>query len=518
MEYVKSFYSFLNEGAKLDPSGEEARSIIISYENDNTDRDEVLKTTNRSTGREDLSEFPTYFGLTYKTYSSRLDHDGRIKYTMDVLKSLSTDTPERLKLAGSSKVGSDALAEFLGNNFKDLGILPPEYVCVIGSTEGLSSLLGRAISMIQTDGPNNPPIIVPLNKVVYLNALDAYSFVQIRSQIEGAQTSGKSSGIKTLELAKTTILNYIKRDTREERGTPVEIIRLIKSAVDIDELEKVLTQYGVEDHPYYNPEYAIVFKDRDTSGKELIPFVVRSTSRDGKGARTFWKPKYNYKEQQFLEAVEDCIINNKRMLIVDDNKNSGEDIKAISKSLTHIIDEFKKSGRIPVEKTQIKKLFAFYLLYDMQHEVASTGKIRDKVEHTNANGERTSLVNFDSAVVRDFAAFIRDRNRRNAPVVQSTAVTDLSSDFARMKLFSAVIDWYRAMQPKGVVLTPKEKEEVFKRAWRSILTSEKYAGLASSDKGKKLLKQAFISHAKKVDWFKAGNAGFGLSNKLEFIN
>jgi hypothetical protein len=515
MKYIKEANYFLNEGAKLDPRS--PNQIIISYENDRADNNEVLKTTDRSIGIEYISEFPTYFGLTYKTYAGRLDHDGRIKSTMDLLKSMSAKKPNRLKLAGSNKIGSDALAEFLGNNFKDLGILHPEYVCVIGSTEGLSSLLGRAVSMIQTDGPTNPPIIVSLNKVVYLNALGAYSFVQIRSQIEDAQAKGDAAG--TLKLAKSTILNYIKRDTPREKGTPVEIIRLIKSAVDIDELEKVLTQYGVEDHQYYNPEYAIVFKDRDTNGKTLIPFVVRSTGRDGGGARTFWKSKYNYREQQFLEAVEDCIINKKRMLIVDDNKNSGEDIKVISKSLNNIIDEFKKSGRITAEEyTKSKKRFAFYLLYDMHHEISAAGKIKDKVEHTKASGERTSLVNFDSTVVRDFAAFIRDRKRRNAPAVQSTVVTDLSSDFARMQLFNSVIYYYRGMQPKAVVLTSKEKEKIFKEAWSSVLSSKRYSSMASSDKGKKLLKQAFISYAKNVDWFKFGNEGYVFSNKLEFIN
>jgi hypothetical protein len=257
---------------------------------------------------------------------------------------------DQLKDGNIQNIETD-LPEFIKNSFNHLGItknFTPDYIISVGSTKGLVGHLIRAINQLI---PSADPI--NLNKVKYLNAGDAIDWAELDNQ-----TSRQASGDKTLSMFKSTILSYAD-------SIDPEFKRLIKDAETVDDLRKLVMASG----RYVSPETEIKWKEL-INGEQMVPFTVRTSGRNFGGFKAFFKKKYAYNEQEFIEAVIRCAKEGKRMLIVDDNKNSGDDIKDIKKNILEILEGL---GQI---RPNVQNLFGFYVLYKMKPE--SNWTFRDR--------------------------------------------------------------------------------------------------------------------------------------------
>lgn len=346
MKHLKNYQSFINEGAYLNNKGQ----AVLKWENDGDNSDEVLKSANamisKRTGQfpEGVDFFkgtpiintsagsygwPQFFGLSMDGYGGRVDNPARFKDTMAQLKDANIEDIET------------SIPQFIQKSFTHLGItrkFRPDYIVSVGSTKGLVGHLVKAANQIFPEAD-----VVNLDKVTYLNAGDAVNWDELKSQVERQE-----KGDATLNSFKSTILKYA------ERLDP-EFKRLIKDAKDVDDLRRLVMASG----RYVSPETQIQWRDM-IDGEKMTPFVVRTSGRNFGGFKAFFKKKYSFDDQEFIEAVITCARDGKRMLIIDDNKNSGVDIADIKKN---ILDILKGLG---ILNTQTQKLFGFWVLYKME--------------------------------------------------------------------------------------------------------------------------------------------------------
>lgn len=346
MKHLKNYQSFINEGAYLNAKGQ----AVIKWENDAENGDEVLKSASamnsNRTGRfpqgvefsrdtplmyKTATSFgwPTFFGLSVDDYNGRVDHPARFKDTMDQLKS-----------ANIENIETD-LPQFIQRSFSHLGInkaFKPDFIVSVGSTKGL---VGHLVKAAMSIFPEADP--VNLDKVSYLNAGEAINWDELKSQVERQE-----KGDSTLNNFKSTILKYA------EQLDP-EFKKLIKDAKDVDDLRRLVMASG----RYVSPETQIKWRDM-IDGETMTPFTVRTSGRNFGGFKAFFKKKYSFDDQEFIEAVITCARDKKRMLIIDDNKNSGVDIADIKKN---ILDILKGLG---ILTTETQNLFGFYVLYKMK--------------------------------------------------------------------------------------------------------------------------------------------------------
>ena len=389
MKYIKTYPIFINEGVYIDSDGE----LILNSRNDSKNNDEVLKTTGGQVGKriegvsffEDTPSsgmslpnnwiFPKFHGLSTNSYHGKVDHLGRFKYTMDKLK------------AGEIKDIETSLPEFIDFSFKMLKIKDGwtnqnselTYLVATGSTKGLVSILCDSIK--RAIGKDIP--VITLKKVEYLNAGDAVDWNEVREQMVRQSSSTNPGGIKSFNKLKRVVSNYVNNDK-----TPEHTLKLIDSATTADDLENLLI----------GPDSEVVWKS-EINGEKMIPFIVRSSGRNYGGTRSFWRKKYDYSEKLFLEAVIDCATsikstNVKKMLIVDDNINSGNDVRLTKANIESVINNIFP-GEIS-RRQNAQSLFGFYLLYNM-------GK--------TSGLEYTAAGQIDSATGRD--KIFKDFDRRN---------------------------------------------------------------------------------------------------------
>jgi hypothetical protein len=348
MKHLKNYQTFVNEGVYLNSSGQ----AVLSWQNDKDNPDEVLKSVNTkytnagtkytkgiefsrdtpiSYRKETNLGWPTFYSLSVDDYTNRVDDPARFKYTMDQLKDANIKDIET------------ELPDFIKQSFQHLGItrnFNPDYIVSVGSTKGLVGHLVRAINQLI---PSADPI--NLNKVKYLNAGDAINWDELKNQ-----TERQESGVSTLNNFKTTILSYADQ-------VDPEFKRLIKDANNADELRRLIMASG----RYVSPETEIKWKEL-INDETMVPFTVRTSGRNFGGFKAFFKKKYAYDEQEFIDAVITCATLGKRMLIIDDNKNSGDDIKDIKKNILDILQGLETSSQT------IHNLFGFYVLYKMKPE------------------------------------------------------------------------------------------------------------------------------------------------------
>lgn len=350
MKHLKNYQSFINEGAYLNDKGQ----AVLSWENDPNNPDEVLKSANATVttkGRHiiqgvefqgDTPQFnrqarnygwPIFFGLSIEDYAGKVDDPARFRDTMTQLKAANIENIEA------------SLPRFIKKSFDHLRInqdFRPDYIVTIGSTKGLVGHLAKAANQLF---PKADPI--NLDKVKYLNAGDAIDWEELK-----AQTGRQKSGAKSLQTFKYTILSYVDKLNLDK-----EFRKMIMDTQDVDDLRKLITASG----RYISPETQIQWLDA-IDGETMTPFVVRTSGRNFGGFKQFFKTKYAYDDQEFIEAVLNCIQSGKKMLIIDDNKNTGDDIKDIKKN---IIDILKNSGLTEMQRNKALTQFGFYVLYKM---------------------------------------------------------------------------------------------------------------------------------------------------------
>jgi hypothetical protein len=355
-----SFNQFVNEGAYLGKDG----LVHLQYADDKNNPDEVLKTADSGRShfvgtqinatkqdRPDKWSWPIFWGLGPDGISPNIDHPGRIKYTMDKLK--------------NSEIADlqNSLNDFIKGSFRRVGITAnfrPDYVVTVGSTAGLVNSMATAIS--QTLGSDVK--IIELPKVVYFDAYDAFDWDEVNNQVDRL-------GEKTFDMAKKLINHYIDKDV-----TPVELKKAISSAKTVEDLKRAVATYGV------------IWKDV-INDEKMKPFIVRSSGRTEGGSRSLWKAKYDYETTSFIEAVIDCAVNGSKMLIIDDNKHTGTDMRTIRDNVQEIVAGLDKA------RENADTRFAFYVLYRMPTK-----------DYTDYRGNKEPFIS-KKEVVQDFKAFLQ---------------------------------------------------------------------------------------------------------------
>ena len=264
MKHIKGFGQFINEGAYLDNTGE----VILTSKNDANNKTEVLKTTGTQVKQRihGISYFknipisglqlpnlmfPKFHSLDMDGYSGPLDHPGRFKYTMDQLKN------------GNIVDVETSLPQFIKDSFNSLKITQyfrPAYLVGTGSTKGLVEKLCDSIQVAL----NQELPVISLNKVKYLNAGDALNWDEVYSQVARQASPTNPEGINTLKIVKTGILHYIDRE-----NTDANIIRAIRDATSVTELEKLITGKG----KYISPDTEIKWLTQ-IDQEQMIPFII----------------------------------------------------------------------------------------------------------------------------------------------------------------------------------------------------------------------------------------------------
>lgn len=369
MRYLNNFKQFITEGAYVNKEG----TVVLNYKNDPENNDEVLKTDLH--GKEFLdrekSEWPVYWSLSVTGFRGKVDHEGRFKYTMDQLK------------GGNIEGGTDSLSSFMMQSFERLGILDKQinYVVAVGSTYGLVQ------DMAQILASKFNARIINLEKAQYLNAGDAVDWIEYQSQVLRQSKEGTMAA--SFEGFKKMLINtYVNI-----RETDPNVIKELRGAQDVDRLKGLVL----------NPE--IKWKEQDIDGKSLLPFIVRSSGRNFGGYRKMWKPKYQFENSELYDAIVDCATNRSKMLIIDDNQNSGEDFKTIKNQIEKMILAYRADSTLQSDNKVISKYssnFLFYVLYQMQHKES-----RGDFYYLTKSGKTATRFSADAEIVNDFRNFIR---------------------------------------------------------------------------------------------------------------
>jgi hypothetical protein len=362
MELI-SFNNFINEGAHVKKDGK----VYLQYADDISNPDETLKSSDggrswfletpiskRSDAAPQKWSWPIFWGMGVNGIQAPQDHPGRIKYTMDQLKSGNIDDLEK------------SLGNFIKSSFNKLGITKyfrPDYVVTVGSTGRLVNAMADAI----TSAIGGDIKIIDLPKVIYFDAYAAFDWDEVNRQVE-------KNGEKTFNKVKTEIYNHVDKENTDD-----ELKKNIREAQTIKELEHALSRFGV------------VWKNWRVGDREHTNFIVRSSAISSGGSRSMWQSKYDYEELAFINAVIDCAVNGKRMLIIDDNRHSGQDMQTIRANIRHIVSKLDRVQDSPENR------FGFYVLYKIPH---------DKLYLDNRGVEHKA--DLGTGAVADFIEFIRN--------------------------------------------------------------------------------------------------------------
>jgi hypothetical protein len=357
-----SFINFcLFEGASIE--GNDGK-VTLNYNNNRDNQKEVLKTTDKrqhikyypNDNTPNSNKFRVRWGLDYDLYRGVIDHDGRFKYTMDQLKDANIVNKDK------------SLNSFLKASYDDLGIsqLKPDYIVAVGSTAGL---VANLVSISADLFPKAETFNLP--KIEYANIGHAIDWDELQRQKGGAHTHrflGELFGKHANNSGK------LKRDMSE-----------------IDNFGE-LKEFIEEELPNVD------WKTEGSDGKSLIPFKVRSSgvwSRDG--FRDFLKPKYDTISNDFNNLILECISDNKKMLIIDDNRNSDTDIRSIFSEIDRIAHDLGAD-----DNSKYRQNFMFYLLYSMAEKDIDP----NFSWKTSSSGKEHTTIRKDSAASTDFASFI----------------------------------------------------------------------------------------------------------------
>lgn len=357
MKHLKNYQSFINEGAYLNDNGQ----AVIKWENDPENPDEVLKSVKLNITSQDFTgvdyvgkkakgfgeiAWPIFYSLAVDEYSGKVDSLDRFKATMDALKK------------GNIEDFDTSLVDFLNQSFKYNGLdkwlnfpamvwsnslkkhtrgaaQPLEYIVKVGSSQGLVGKLAEATKKIYPSAQ-----VRHLPKVKYLNAEDAIDWDRLeRDRVN--QPDGQNS------------FNKFKNQTvgRWTEEMSPELSQEIKDASSVEELKAILSRQ----------ENGIKWLER-WHDVQMVPFEIRKSGLFTGGFGVYFKTKYMPDDSHFIEAVLDCAVNGKKMIIIDDNKNSGKDILLIYNNIRDIL---KGSGYNP---DAFRMQFGFYVLYQMQNQ------------------------------------------------------------------------------------------------------------------------------------------------------
>jgi hypothetical protein len=426
MKHIKSFLEILNEGAYIDPQN--PTEVILTYTNlperdPQYDNEMLVTIVDHKEKKGSSYILDKYFALVLpskdvlrlgQTKLKKLDHSGRPKATMDLLKE------------GRIKGGQAAVDDFLSKAVPGIGLGTIDYVCSLDSTGPLVKMMTSFfVSKYKSTQ-------VDLPKVKYSTILDAIIWEKLITELSASEKNTKEDYFEKLkdyldqnkyiiDLARKNIsftLPYkIKVGPRKEStiskkyekpdGSPQAIIAniiekqkstlskffsVIEESVDIlgtpkvtydkfkydrkKTIEKIINVYHTGNQQTIGDIKAGVIDTALISGTiiDIIKVYLRNLSFQpdyklrtsgtslGTSMRKIFKDKYSY-VVSFEEAVFDCVGTGKKMIIIDDNIHSGTDFRNIDKKIQEIINN--KSEDLFKAYSNIK----MFVLYDMGSKI-----------------------------------------------------------------------------------------------------------------------------------------------------
>jgi hypothetical protein len=425
MKFIKNFFDFIAEGAYINP--ENPNEVILTYTNlperDPQYDNEVLITlvdTREKRGSEYVLD--KYFALVLPNENltsgfsrmklKKLDHPGRPKATMDLLK------------AGKIKGGQAAVDEFLQNAIPKIGMNKIDYVCSLDSTGPLVKMMTNFFvsryGSTQVDLPkaqystildaivwdnliNELVASEKSTKKTYKNKLDDY-LAQNRYIIDlakrnlpftlpytikdGANKITITQKFEKPDISPTAIIDEIKN---KQKSILLKFFAVIEESIDIPGTEsKEYKKFNTNKKQAIDKIIGVYFNgneqtigdlsaqsvDATAISEQIIKIIESSLDKLafqpsyklrtsgtalGSSMRKIFKDKYSY-IVNFEDAVIDCIATDKEMLIIDDNIHSGTDFRNIDKKVQEIVtsSKFYKSDS-PKQFSNIK----MFVLYDM---------------------------------------------------------------------------------------------------------------------------------------------------------
>lgn len=326
---IKTFTQYiLNEGAYIDNDAK----VNLNFDNIKANSKEVLKTLNKDyhmTLQKGVG-FKLCVGLDYSPFDGIVDHPGRFKATMDYLK------------AGKIKDNKQAIYDFLDQSYLTYDITDVDYIITTESSKDLNEYMTSATKKIF---PNAK--IIKLKKLEFENPGLAINWKELEYQVN-------QQSINTAYRFMSDIKGMLVYNPDFPTFRPSTMMKHIKKCKTVKEVKKTFEE----------ALKTLKWKVRHSDGKPLVPFKMRSSgflSRDS--LRDFFYPKYDFKANDYSNAVIDCIIDgNKKMLFIDDNINSGLDMEGIGKDIN------KAALELGIKDLNYKNNFIFYALYTMSEK------------------------------------------------------------------------------------------------------------------------------------------------------
>lgn len=318
MKYIKSIF----EGAKLLLNFDGMPQTSELNVKDDGDKLEYLKTSRGSYVKSPAELFKGSFNIYYG-----LELDEKLK---PMIKDAKTGAKHRVILkilsdflkSTNIKGGIDSLVNFMSSSIKTIDYEKRiDYVIPLGSTQSLSEDMASAVKQIL---PNTN--IDPVDKMIFKDIVSALDWNYILNYDDRVVEEG-------IRPIVNMVKGYVRREiVNDESGEG--IIQAIRDARTGAELKSVLLKSN-KNHPDYKDEYKITWKTPN--------FIVRSSGIAFGGSRSIFKNKYyvpternTVNNPRLYNIVKDVVLNNKSMLIVDDNVSSKIDMKSVFKSIETI--------------------------------------------------------------------------------------------------------------------------------------------------------------------------------------
>ena len=409
MKLIKTFKEFINEGAYLNP---ESDTVVLNWKNDDKNPLEVLKSNDdfTITGFTKLGikseSFTVYYGLEVdENRIKELQENPYVKLTLDSLKQSLIDG------------GNAAIESFMKPTIdeikKNKGTVAIDYIVPLGSRESLSMDMANAIKKY-TGGKIKSAFgkitkvktkIIPLNKYIFSNITHALDWNYIEDYENGV---GKIHGKN--KKPRKTILHLLKDVvTQEIENASQETILSIKNAKDWSKIKGIMLRSQPQ-HRMYSPNNHIDWQSTD--------FDIKSSGISFGGNRKFFKTKYEtpkttgeFGDRAFIEAVMDCVKNNKYMLLIDDNARTKEDMSKIFDSVIKIadnhMDDIKQFGRENVTDSIVKfhnRMAAYVLIFVPDKKI----KFADQEDVENLRAAFSEVENFSLDTLKNVTSNIKD--------------------------------------------------------------------------------------------------------------
>ena len=351
MKHVVPFLNFVGEGAKLLPP--EYDKVELTWE-DGANEFEVLKTNARHevTGFKKIGitsegAYQVYYGLAIDSKRRQIlsDQDPVLKKTMDLLKS------------GEIENGEEALFEFTKKTASVIRQKKQkiDYIVSLGSTKGLSSMLASVFAKHFPEAK-----ILRLGKYEFENIIKAIRWDYVDKQGEKVLTRVKKDIIKEIDKDKTPNVDRVIQ-TISSAATQAELVNQFNESPDLR---------------------SIVWK--------TPKYTIRSSGLSYGGSRKWFKTKYATPketgepgDQEFVNAVIECMKKGKTMMYVDDNARTKEDLSNLFDLNDEIIKRYENSEKVPdhiIRSKYWNRFLAYVLIYvpvTNPKEIAVTKMISD---------------------------------------------------------------------------------------------------------------------------------------------